>query len=52
MAVSRGFEDVEFRYIVYPTQPLPNVGMVPIAMSKDDIKTEIDMGYSDALKVI
>lgn len=45
--MTRGFHEIDFRFIVVPSEPLAAGGMVPINATKEDIQAEIALGYTD-----
>ena len=52
ISVTRGFHDVFFRYVLYPSQKPPSGGLIPINTTKEDTKAEIRLGYDDGKKAI
>ena len=51
-AVTRSYNSVEFRFIVFPTTEDQSNDTVPIYGSVEEISAEMQMGYRDAIKVI
>uniref|UniRef100_A0A7S3KDD3 PNPLA domain-containing protein n=1 Tax=Euplotes crassus TaxID=5936 RepID=A0A7S3KDD3_EUPCR len=49
--VRRGYENVQFRYLIVPNKPLPS-GYIPLGFKKESITEMIRLGYEDAKKVI
>ena len=41
LRLARGYKDVNFRLIVTPREPLPQVGWLPISATMDDIAAEV-----------
>lgn len=49
--ITRGFPEINFRYIVVPKQRLPS-GYIPLGFKHDSIEQMIQAGYEDATAVI
>lgn len=49
--IIRGYQKVEFRYVVIPERPLPS-GYIPLGFKHDDIVLMIEQGYEEAKEVI
>jgi predicted patatin/cPLA2 family phospholipase len=49
--IIRGYPSINFRYLVFPTEPLPS-GFIPLGFVHENIVEMIDQGYRDAKKVI
>lgn len=45
---SNNFPDVEFRYSVIPTKPLP----YPLSLDQESIQYEIGLGYNDTVQIL
>ena len=49
--VTRGFHEVDFRFVVIPSEPLVAGGLVPISATKEDIRAEIAIGRKDGTRI-
>jgi hypothetical protein len=50
--MTRSFHGVNFRYVLAPSKTPPISGTLPISADAEQIRAEIDLGYSDAVKAI
>lgn len=51
--ITRGFHEVNFRYVLAPSKTPPASGSIaPISATLETLKEEYDMGYGDAVKAI
>lgn len=48
----RGYHDVNFRLVLQPSESLTEAGFIPINGTLEDLKREIDQGYSDGVAAI
>lgn len=50
--MTRGFHEVNFRYVLSPSIAPKSAGLAPISADLEAIQSEIDVGYADAAKAI